>query len=46
MLKNYGGNSKIHIGPRNGQFIYKICKGKKIKVYLKDIQSKDKNSTK
>ena len=40
MLKNKLGNSKIHTGPRNGKFIYKICKGVKVKVYLQDKTKK------
>ncbi len=30
------GGKKVLVGPRGGKFIYKICNGKKTKIYIKN----------
>ena len=32
-----GGNMKVHTGPKGGKYIIKVCNGKKLKRYIKDI---------
>jgi len=31
---NYGGNKKVHEGPKGGLYIIVQCKGKKVKRYI------------
>lgn len=32
-----GGTMKVHVGPKGGKYVIKVCNGKKTKRYIKDI---------